>query len=110
LGIYLTLNQQFILILIGRATAMGLDLKIPMLIRLLAENLFSLHTDTDSVNMVPFIGLALIDDEDEHTYSFNWWDKHRVNGIVFCVLGKHREFTIIFSEAKAVTYFGISQF
>ena len=90
--------------------AIGLALKIPMLIRLLAENLISLHLDTDSVDMAQFIGLALIADEDEHTYSFNWWNKDRVNGILLCVLFQHRDLTIIFSGAKALTHFGISQF
>lgn len=80
---------------------MGLALKIPMLIRLLAENLIGLHTDTDSVDMAPFIGLALIADEEYNTYSFNWWDKDRVNGFLFCILRQLRNNCYIFRSQSS---------
>lgn len=69
--------------ILGRASAIGLVIDIPMIIRSLAKKLS--HTDFLSINLISDLLSAIYTGIDNsistrvvESYSFNWWDIDRV--------------------------------
>jgi exoribonuclease II len=72
---------------IGQASAIGLTINIPILIRSLADNRFFLDTDEISSKMAPVLRVALAGIADDNiltiaveseSYRLNWWDNDKV--------------------------------
>lgn len=86
--IYFYIFQHFILIFIGQASAIGLTIKIPVLIKTLAESSLIHNTGYFSFDMGPVLKVVLDTRDEIHSHSeshfeetfvYNWWDIKEVN-------------------------------
>ena len=76
--------KHFVLIFLGHATSIGLQIDIPMLIRSLAKKLLSDNTNFLSFVLSSEILMALdCDCEKNTTTSLNWWDHSNVRPIPY---------------------------
>jgi hypothetical protein len=76
--------KHFVLIFLGRATAIGLQIDIPILIRSLADRILSDNNDFLTYVLSSNLSMILdMDREENNISSFNWWDHNTVRLISY---------------------------
>lgn len=93
-------TKHFILIIIGHATATGLPMDIPVLIRSLAEKIFSPNIDflsyilSSNISKVLYIGCPERRYSGiEKMHSLNWWDHRTVRPMLQVLITYFLHFT-----------------